>query len=54
MLKQYVEHLNGLSHCLLSPAAIDSVDDDEDEEISLEDCNFPKAKKPDSYCDVSS
>ena len=52
MLKQYVERLNELSHCL-SPEAIDSVDDDDDEEISLEVCNFPKAKKPDSYCDVS-
>ena len=53
MLKQYVEHRNELSHCLLSAEAIESVDDDDNEEFPLDDCTFPTAKKPESYRDVS-
>ena len=52
MLKQYVERRNKLFHCLLSAEAIDSVDDDDNEEFSL-GCIFPTAKKPESYRDVS-
>ena len=47
MLKQYVERRNELSHCLLSAEAIESVDDDDDnEEFPLDDYTFPTAKKP--------
>ena len=46
MLKQYVERRNELSHCLLSAEAIESVDDDDNEECLLDDCTFPTAKKP--------
>ena len=53
MLKQYVERRNELSHCLLSTEAIESVDDDDNEDFPLDDCTFPTAKKPKSYCDVS-
>ena len=53
MLKQYVERRNELSHCFLSAEAIESLDDDDSEEFSLEDCTFPTAKKPKSYRDVS-
>ena len=53
MLKQYVERRNELSHCLLSAKAIESLDDDDNEEFSLDDCTFPTAKKPESYHDVS-
>ena len=53
MLKQYVERRNELSHCLLSAKAIESIDDDNNEEFSLEGCTFPTAKNPDSYRDVS-
>ena len=53
MLKQYVERRNELSHCLLSAKAIKSVDDDDNEDFSLDDCTFPTAKKPESYRDVS-
>ena len=35
MLKQYVERRNELSHCLLSAEAIESVDDDDNEEFPL-------------------
>ena len=48
MLKQYVERRNELSHCLLSAEAIESVED-----FPLDDCTFPTAKKPESFCDVS-
>ena len=44
---------NELSHCLLSAEAIESVDDDDNEEFPLDDCTFPTAKKPESYRDVS-
>ena len=53
MLKQYVERRNELFHCLLSAEAIESVDDDDNEDFSLDDCTFPTAKKPESYRDVS-
>ena len=53
MLKQYVERRNELSHCLLSAEAIESVDDDDNEDFPLDDCTFPTAKKPESYRDVS-
>ena len=53
MLKQYVERRNELSHCLLSAEAIESVDDDDNEEFPLDVCTFPTAKKPESYRDVS-
>ena len=53
MLKQYVERRNELSHCLLSAEAIESFDDDDNEEFPLDDCTFPTAKKPESYRDVS-
>ena len=53
MLKQYVERRNELSHCLLCAEAIESVDDDDNEEFPLDDCTFPTAKKPESYHDVS-
>ena len=53
MLKQNVERRNGLSHCLLSAEAIESVDDDDNEDFLLDDCTFPTAKKPESYRDVS-
>ena len=53
MLKQYVERRNELSHCLLSAEAIESVDDDDNEDFPLDDCTFPKAKKPKLYRDVS-
>ena len=53
MLKQYVERRNELSHCLLSAEAIESVDDDENEDFPLDDCTFPTAKKPASFRDVS-
>ena len=53
MLKQYVERRNDLSHCFLSAEAIESVDDDDNEEFPLDDCTFPTAKKPESYRDVS-
>ena len=43
MLKQYVERRNELSHCLLSAEAIESVDDDDNEELPLDDCTFPTA-----------
>ena len=33
MLKQYVERRNELSHCLLSAEAIESVDDDDNEDF---------------------
>ena len=53
MLKQYVEQRNGLSHCLLSAEAIESVDGDDNEEFPLDDCTFPTAKKPESYRGIS-
>ena len=53
MLKQYVERRNELSHCLWSAEAIESVDDDDNEEFPLDDYTFPTAKKPESYRDVS-
>ena len=53
MLKQYVERRNELSHCLLSTEAIESVDDDDNEDFPLDDCTFPPAKKPESHRDVS-
>ena len=53
MLKQYVERRNELSHCLLSAEAIESVDNDDNEDFPLDDCTFPMAKKPESYRDVS-
>ena len=53
MLKQYVERRNELSHCLLSAEAIESVDDDDNEEFPLDNFTFPTAKKPESYRDVS-
>ena len=53
MLKQYVERRNELSHCLLPAEAIESVDDDDNEDFPLDDCTFPTAKKPESYRDVS-
>ena len=53
MLKQYVERRNELSHCLLSAKAIESVDDDDNEDFPLDDCIVPTAKKPESYRDVS-
>ena len=40
MLKQYVERRNELSYCLLSAEAIESVDDDDNEEFLLDDCTF--------------
>ena len=49
MLKQYVERRNELSHCLLSAEAIESVDDDDNEEFPLDECTFSTAKKPESY-----
>ena len=53
MLKQYAERRNKLSHCLLSAEAIESVDDDNNDDSPLDDCTFPTAKKPESYRDVS-
>ena len=53
MLKQYVECLNELSHCLLSAEAIESFDDADIEDFPLDDCTFPTAKKPESLRDVS-
>ena len=53
MLKQYVVRRNELPDCLLSAEAIESVDDDDNEEFPLDDCTFPTAKKPESYRDVS-
>ena len=53
ILKQYVERGDELSHCLLSAEAIESVDDDDNEEFPLDDCTFPTSKKPASYRDVS-
>ena len=52
MFKQYVERRNELSHCLLSAEAIESVDDDDNEDFPLDDCTFPTAKKQRSYRDV--
>ena len=40
MLNQYVERRIKLSHCLLSAEVIESVDDDDYEELSFEDCTF--------------
>ena len=37
----------------MSAEAIESVDDDDNEEFPLDDCTFPTAKKPESYRDVS-
>ena len=37
----------------MSAEAIESVDDDDNEEFSLEDWTFPTAKKPESYHGVS-
>ena len=45
MLKQYVKRRNELSHFLLSAEAIESVDDDDNEDFPLDDCTFPTAKK---------
>ena len=42
-----------LSHCLLSAEAIESVDDDDNEDFPLDDVRFPTAKKPESYRDVN-
>ena len=53
MLKQYVKRRNELSHCLLSAEAIESVDEDDNEEFPLDDCTFPTAKKQESYRDIS-
>ena len=53
MLKQYVERRNELYHCLLSAEAIESVDDDDNEDLPLDDCTFPTAKKPESFRDGS-
>ena len=53
MLKHYVERRNEMSHCLLSAEAIESVDDDDNEDFPLDDCTFPTAKKPESYREVS-
>ena len=53
MLKQYVERRNKLSHCLLSAEAIESIEDDDNEDFPLDDCTFPTAKKPESNRDVS-
>ena len=53
MSKQHVERRNELSHCLKSAEAIESADDDDNEEFPLDDCTFPTAKKPESYRDVS-
>ena len=48
MLKQYDEHQNVASHCLMSAEAIASVNEDDDtEEFSFDDCAFPTAKQPD-------
>ena len=44
MLKQYAERRYELSHCLLSTEAIESVDDDDNEDFPLDDCTFPTAK----------
>ena len=52
MLQQDVQRRKELSHCLLSAEAIESVDDDDNEEFPLDDCTFPTAK-PESYHDVS-
>ena len=52
-MKQYIQRRNELSHCLLSAEAIESVDDDNNEEFPLDDCTFPTAKEPESYRDVS-
>ena len=53
MLKQYVERRNELPQYLLSAEAIESVDDDDNEEFPPDDCTFPTAKKPEYYRDVS-
>ena len=54
MLKQYVEHKNVTSHCLLSAEANVTVDEETDtEEFGLGDCAFPTAKQQQSYNDVS-
>ena len=53
ILKQYVERRNELSHCLLSAEAIESVDDEDNEDFPLDDCTFPMAKKPESFRGVS-
>ena len=53
MLKQYVERRNELSHCLLSAEAIESVDDDDNEDFPLDDCTFPTPNKAESFRDVS-
>ena len=44
---------NELSHFLLSAEAIESVDNDNNEDFFLKDCTFPTAKRPESYRDVS-
>ena len=36
----------------MSAEAIESVDNDDNEEFPLDDCIFPMAKKPESYRDV--
>ena len=53
MLKQYVERRNELSHCKLFAEAIESVDDDDNDELSLENWTNSKTKKLESYRDVS-
>ena len=54
MLKQYDEHQNVASHCLMSAEATVSVNEDDDtEEFLLDDCVFSTAKQPESYNDVS-
>ncbi|MES9994361.1 MAG: RNase H-like domain-containing protein [Candidatus Thiodiazotropha sp.] len=53
MLKQYVERRTVASHCLLSVDTVESVDDDDSDEFSLNDYAFPTVKQTETYKDVS-
>ena len=54
IVKQYVEHQNVVSHCLMSAEANVMVDEEnETEGFGLDDCEFQTAKQPQSYNDVS-
>ena len=52
-MKQFVERRNELSHCSLSAEAIESVDEDDNKDFSLEDCTFRTEEKQMSLRDVS-
>lgn len=53
MLKQHVERQSVASYCLLSVESVASIDDDDVNEFSREECAFPTAKQPIPFEDVS-